>query len=221
MGKAKDLTGQRFGRLVALNATEKRMDHGCVVWKCQCDCGNVVEISARRLVLGRVRSCGCLRDAMLKDLTGQRFGWLTVLDYAGRAKELGKSGKRIYWRCRCDCGKEALVSQPDLLNGKTQSCGCLQRERTIQNLELIDGTSVAILERNKGKLRRSNKSGYTGVFQTADGKWEAYINFKKKRYWLGKYEEKKDAIHARQLGEKMHENFLESYHSNMRRTKSR
>ena len=38
----KNLTGQKFGKLTALNPTEKRK-HGLVIWDCICDCGNKVE----------------------------------------------------------------------------------------------------------------------------------------------------------------------------------
>jgi len=40
-----DLTGQRFGKLVAIEPTEKRVSKS-VVWKCLCDCGNYHEVSA-------------------------------------------------------------------------------------------------------------------------------------------------------------------------------
>jgi len=212
MGGRNDLTGQRFGKLVALAPTEKRMDGGSVVWACRCACGRTAEVSARRLIRGKVRSCGCLSNPARKDYIGRRFGRLTVVEYAGNAKSLGKSGKANYWRCRCDCGGESVVSQTELQNGGTQSCGCLQKERTLACLELVEGTSVAILERNRGMLRKTNKSGYTGVFQAKDGRWTAYISFKKKRYWLGRYTKKEDAIKARQRGEEMHDDFLAWYH---------
>ena len=50
--KCKNLAGQRFGKLVVLSPTEKRMDNGSIVWRCQCDCGNTAEVSARRLTRG-------------------------------------------------------------------------------------------------------------------------------------------------------------------------
>ena len=61
MGKAIDLTGQRFGRLVVLGATEERRCHGCVVWRCFCDCGNICFVSSFHLRQGDTESCGCLR----------------------------------------------------------------------------------------------------------------------------------------------------------------
>jgi len=212
VGSRKDLAGQRFGRLTVIQPTEKRMDNGSVVWQCRCDCGNLTEVSSRRLVRGKVRSCGCLSNPVRKDYVGERFGRLTVLEYAGTARTLGKTGNANYWHCRCDCGKESVVSQSELQSGGTRSCGCLQKERAAQQLELLDGTSAVLLERNK-KIRSNNKSGYTGVFQEKDGRWLAYINFKKKRYFLGRFDSLDEAVQARRQGEKMHDEFLEWYHS--------
>lgn len=214
MSGRKDLTGQRFGKLVVLSPTDRRMDSGSIVWKCKCDCGNDAEVSARRLIRRKVRSCGCLSNPSRKDYIGKRFGRLTVMDYAGNARALGKRGTANYWRCRCDCGSESVVSQTELQSGGTQSCGCLQKERAIEELKIIDGTSVVILERNKRHLRKNNKSGYTGVFCSSNGKWEAYINFKKKRYWLGRYSNKEDAVKARKRAEeRIYDEFLEWYYS--------
>lgn len=212
MAKTRDLTGQRFGKLTVLAPTEKRIDGGSVVWKCRCGCGNTAEVSAGRLVRGKVRSCGCLSKPSRKDYVGRRFGRLTVLEYAGTARELGKAGKANYWKCRCDCGKESVVSQTELQNGGTKSCGCLSRDRAVEALGLLEGTSVAILERNQKQPHKNNHSGHTGVSRTSDGKWTAYINFKKKRYWLGRFADKEDAIKARRRGEEMHEDFLNWYH---------
>lgn len=55
----------------------------------------------------------------LIDLSGQRFGRLTVVD---RAPSQG----RVRWICRCDCGGEAIVSGDVLNRGASNSCGCLR-----------------------------------------------------------------------------------------------
>jgi hypothetical protein len=62
------------------------------------------------------------------DLTGQRYGTLTVLRRAANRTTHGKA----QWICECDCGEWAVVIAGDLLNGTTKSCGCLQRLRTSQ-----------------------------------------------------------------------------------------
>lgn len=59
------------------------------------------------------------------DLTGQRFGRLTVVSRAENTKY-----GHPRWKCRCDCGNMPVVSGNDLRRGHTESCGCLQKERT-------------------------------------------------------------------------------------------
>lgn len=54
-----DLTGRRFGRLVALSPTDKRLGHS-VIWRCQCDCGRTADVASINLVKGYTKSCGCL-----------------------------------------------------------------------------------------------------------------------------------------------------------------
>lgn len=63
MGKAIDITGQRFGSLVALRPTEKRDSTRGVIWLCRCDCGMEVEVRANCLKRGDTQSCGCRRSA--------------------------------------------------------------------------------------------------------------------------------------------------------------
>lgn len=62
---------------------------------------------------------------VVHNLTGQRFGRLTVLS---QAESHGKQRKQIRWRCLCDCGNETTVYKSSLIGGLTRSCGCLRRE---------------------------------------------------------------------------------------------
>lgn len=55
----KDITNQRFGKLVAIRPTEKRISKS-VVWLCRCDCGRMSEVSCSSLMSGNTKSCGCL-----------------------------------------------------------------------------------------------------------------------------------------------------------------
>lgn len=61
----------------------------------------------------------------LIDLTGQRFGKLVVI-----SRTLNGSYRGTFWLCQCDCGNKTITSSSKLKSGHTQSCGCLQRERT-------------------------------------------------------------------------------------------
>lgn len=52
------------------------------------------------------------------DLTGKRFGKLTVLEHCGS----------IFWKCKCDCGNIKIIRGQSLREGKTISCGCKKRK---------------------------------------------------------------------------------------------
>lgn len=116
-----DLTGRKFGKLTVLGPTEQREGH-YVVWRCRCDCGKECTVSTYHLHSSAAVSCGCLpkpRSSAPLDLTGMRFGSLTALE-----RGPNKRG-RTAWRCRCDCGKEKLVTTQDLRRGSVKSCGCM------------------------------------------------------------------------------------------------
>lgn len=62
-----------------------------------------------------------------QDLTGQRFGRLTVIKRVEN-KTYPSGQKKVEWLCKCECGKETTVSSQCLLNGHTKSCGCTKGE---------------------------------------------------------------------------------------------
>lgn len=59
MAKPKDIAGQRFGRLIAIEWTGRKDHNGSYLWLCRCDCGQTSTLPAARLRYGRVTSCGC------------------------------------------------------------------------------------------------------------------------------------------------------------------
>lgn len=62
----KNISGQRFGRLVALEPTDRRSGTD-IVWKCLCDCGNICYIPCKSMVKGRTKSCGCYKLDKLRE----------------------------------------------------------------------------------------------------------------------------------------------------------
>lgn len=147
MSKLIDLTGQRFGRLTVLCKDANRITNSGSYWICRCDCGNVKSIRSSALRRGEIQSCGCLRDEKIQkvgqqhfdDLTGRRFGYLTVLK-----KDEKRSGEKIYWICQCDCGNICSVSAVQLRKkdvNRTVSCGCHHRSIGENNI-------ISILEEN-------------------------------------------------------------------------
>ena len=86
-----DISGQRFARLKAISATDKRDAAGGVIWQCICDCGNEVQVSYNNLVYGSVMSCGCKKREHEKELNA----YLTHVDGTSvdmlRSKKLPKN----------------------------------------------------------------------------------------------------------------------------------
>lgn len=88
------------------------------------------------------------------DLTGQKYGRLTVLE---RAENING---RVAWKCKCDCGNEINVMAKSLRNGNTKSCGCLRQgalltPEELQNMqpdEIPVGRAVDLRGQTFGKL---------------------------------------------------------------------
>ena len=138
MGAFIDLTGNQFGRLTVVRRVENDK-RGRTRWLCHCDCGNEKVIAGASLRSGDTKSCGCFQkervsQASTIDITGQKYGRLTVIERAGSYRR-----HQITWLCRCDCGNEVVVKSNALRTGNTRSCGCLVREG---NYKLAEGEAA-------------------------------------------------------------------------------
>lgn len=140
MPKLNDLTGQKIDKLTVLEKAPSRARH--VYWKCQCECGKIVEVSAESLRKNVSHNCGCVKRQLqqqkkeqkqnkLNHLVGQRFGKLVV-----EASTNERKNGSIVWKCKCDCGNIKYVPTHLLTSGHTQSCGCLIRE--IQGIDITN-----------------------------------------------------------------------------------
>lgn len=218
--RRKDISGQRYGRLVAKEFryyNEKHLD----CWLFQCDCGNEKIIPAANVKWGNTRSCGCLyrehsENLKKQDITGQRFDRLVAVCPTEERDTAGS----IIWECRCDCGNTARYSVNSLHKGKIHSCGCLYKEIrpncVSYRRDVVENTMVSSLIVSKG-LRSNNTSGCTGVYQEKKhGYWVAYIDFQKHRYSLGVYTDKEQAIKARKEAEqRLHDPMIQENWDNL------
>lgn len=84
-------------------------------------------------------------------MIGRSFHRLTVVEEAGRAR----NGERL-WNCKCACGSSVVVRGGDIRSGHTQSCGCLQRERTVEACTTHGGKGTRLYLIWKGMRRRCN-----------------------------------------------------------------
>ena len=127
-----DLTGRKFGRLTVVSEAERFIrKSGAKVrrWNCICECGRITIVLHNNLTSPHgVRSCGCSTGHFGKDLTGNRYGRLTVLSQATPYFRSNGYAERT-WLCRCDCGRETIIKEWNLISGHTRSCGCLKYDQ--------------------------------------------------------------------------------------------
>lgn len=209
-GKPKNLTGQRFGRLTALERLDEK-NRSSYMWRCRCDCGKEVKVRVDALTTGNTISCGCAaidaRKKRRKDISGHHFGKLIAV----KPTEGSRHGS-VLWECQCSCGKTAYYTYIELMYSNIRSCGCGQHPSTPLKMHYINGTCVEMLE--KRCKRKDNTSGHTGVTQTKHG-WIARIGFKGVTYYLGSYQDYNSAVRARERAEKeLHGAFLDWFHEN-------
>ena len=109
--------GMRIGNLTVLKELENTQEP---MWLVICECGNMLAGADTALRNYDLHSCGCSdRD---KDLTGQKFGMMTVLQRMTN----NPYGVPLYL-CRCDCGTEKIVRGDYLRKFHKPSCGCINR----------------------------------------------------------------------------------------------
>lgn len=157
--KAKELAliGTKVGRLTVVSQADsrerKRKDgrNGLrKYWKCECECGNLVEVRQDAITGKRTNSCGCLTREVAKeqikkaqavgykrepeDLTGMVFGRLTVVEPAPRSVT-PKGRELVRWKCSCSCGGEIDTLHESLKNGKVLTCGCVPPEYADSSLQ--------------------------------------------------------------------------------------
>ena len=165
MGVFINLIGKRFGRLVVISTTHRNKFQQ-IMWKSNCDCGNVTNVITQFLISGHTKSCGCLKhdtayknlfsggispskaklQKNTKNMLGIRYGRLVVIARAKKNKY--GNGKYI---CKCDCGKRCTVLLDSLRCGRTNSCGCIRSERATRHI-----IGVLVTLKTKGVSKASN-----------------------------------------------------------------
>lgn len=197
MGKRIDLAGQRFGRLVAIEPTDKRNKQGLVMWKFQCDCGNIIERPGAEVKKGHILSCGCLKTEVLiqrnlesseKYNIGDRFGYLTIIEDLGLRKQQSRDKREAWVKCQCDCGTIIETRVNNLKTGMTKSCGCIKsRGETIIRALLNKYNINYAVEYTFSDLIGDRGNKYRFDFAIFDNKGSLYelIEFDGRQHYTG------------------------------------
>lgn len=180
---------------------------------CRCSCGVERYISNYQLRNGTSKSCGHAKVKHSNEtkykktdakFIGKTFGELTVIE---RVNDQG----RAKYRCRCSCGKEAIVLSSNLRRGFQKTCGdpihvTEEHKKNFvnagkENIEdkQVEGTNLFCLT---SKPTKRSTTGVRGVYYNKKtGTYKATINFQKKCIYLGTFKTLDEARKARARGE--------------------
>lgn len=106
------------------------------------------------------------------DVTGQKFGRLTVLTRSQN------KGTRAFWDCICDCGNHKTVEGKKLRNGHTQSCGCYRKDKCYLNgfVEIHGQSRTKGYQRYHSRLREIAESRQTPKWADRNLIRQFYVN---------------------------------------------
>ena len=220
---ARDLTGEKFGMLTALRKSGmKTYPCGQVkgIWECQCECGKIVNVLQDSLTSGNTKSCGCYRNAhpeLFKKHNRYDFShkdyiigyfsndgtpfYISPEDYE-KVEPYTWTNNRGYGISWVD-GKlirlhRYLIGEENIpKNMVVDHINHNPSDNRRSNLRIISSLNNS---RNLVK-KKNNTSGRAGVSHYKDGRWKAYINVNRKQINLGSYDNKEDAIAAREKAE--------------------
>lgn len=210
MGKLIDLTGQYFKKLHVIGLAESTA-HGKRKWVCECECGNICEVTTSNLTQGHTTSCGCVR---LRDLTNMHIDNLTVLERSDKYTTRGNRKVRL-WKCRCDCGSITYKATDTLTDKRKNSCKeCAAKQAALTAKKcagFVDGTQMSKIK--SATASSNNTTGVRGVYlDKKTGKYRALIKFKGVRHHLGYFDDIEEAAKARRVAEnEIFGAFLESH----------
>lgn len=179
------LEGERFGRLTVKNKTDKRKDNR-IVWLCQCDCGNHMEVTSNALKSGKTRSCGCL-SAELSSLRNSTHGMSASREYSAwqglknrcnapnshSYENYGGRGIKVHprWQDSFEAFYSDMGECPDGYtidrinnDGDYEPGNCRWADRNVQQFNR--------------RTPKNSLTGVTGVRQRVDGRWLASLKFR-------------------------------------------
>lgn len=226
MGKRLDITGQRFGRLVAIRPVERK-NSNLTYWLCKCDCGKEKEISLGSLRRGNSKSCGCWHNEMVGQISANRKTYneyevigdtvyvkmihsntlICDLDDWERLKEIKWSAnKRGYVTGRNINTKRNVKFHQEVMGKHDGFVIDHINGNTLDNRKCNLRVVTQTMNMWNRKIPKSNKSGVLGVYQS-HGKWVASIGLNRKRIHLGTFETLEEAKKVRKEAETKYFNF--------------
>ncbi|WP_304057700.1 hypothetical protein [Levilactobacillus namurensis] len=117
-----------------------------------------------------------------KDLTGQRFGQLTVIKDDGT-----RQGNKVLWLCRCTCGNRVRVTTSNLTSGNTTSCGHEGRMTALKKYQdkvkaTTPGTRLDLLGNSANKNSKTGYRNISIIHYRGEIRYRVAVTYKRKQY---------------------------------------
>lgn len=202
--------GNVYGKIEILRVESQKTEHCNKKFLCKClTCGSLFVSSGQDVLKHQDGGCISCRNNIRKNqknqecikYIGQTFGNIEVIGYEGIQNLYGRMTPIM--KCKCKkCGSECSIPLARLKSGHAKSCKkCGEKNLEIGHeflkIDATMGTRITAIN-GKRQLNKNSSSGHTGVsFHKITGKYRAYINFKRKQYYLGTHLAIEDAIKSR------------------------
>lgn len=210
MSKKLNIINKKYNHLLVLEEVQPHIQPSGTKmrkYKCQCDCGKIIEVAQPSITRGLTKSCGCHRIKHNMTDTKEYQVWRDMKqrclntnhpsykNYGGRGIKICQQWIDSFETFLKDVGTAPYKkSTLDRINN--------QADYTPDNIRWTDYTVQNINKR----LQKRNKTGCPGVYKhgQCNNKWTAYININKKHTYLGIFDTKEEAVQARKDAEQMH-----------------
>ena len=202
--KAKNLIGQKFGKLTVIGKSDKRDKSGYVQWHCECECGKTIIVNGGNLKRGNTKSCGCL---FIESMSGEhnplwKGGITNIVEYLRKAHE--------QWFIECKKQANYTCQLTNKTNTKLhthhlKSFNIIVKEaHDLHNIQIKDIISdytdkeLQIIKDYVGKWHKDNSNAivlcdevhilFHKLYGKGNNTPEQYIEFKE-RYLAGEFKE--------------------------------
>lgn len=186
---------------------------------CKCKCGAIKNVQLSYIINERSKDCGCgrkntLRETRTKNIVGQRFGKLVVVELLEKSNRFNR---RLY-RCKCDCGNEIIVPSSSLITDHTHSCGCLLSYYNMYIKQFLDTNNI------------ENQSEYTVFIGNKYYRFDFYLpqynlfieydgkqHYEPVQYYGNNIEDAKNALRKTQEHDKIKDKYCKDNNINLLR----
>lgn len=227
--RKKNLLGQKFNRWTVIDYAPPRRTSGgnsIVMWHCRCDCGNESDVSYSSLRRGDSKSCGCLNQEKIHeskhkitciyDLTGEYgIGYTSKGDEFWFDKEDYDIIKDYSWfkHHKYFTASVPMTNKKIFLHRLIMGLADSEYDYKIDVDHIVTEnkfdnrkSNLRIVTKSQNNInkiiQRNNTSGCSGVtYHTRDNVWEVTINIDGKRKYIGRFNNKQDAIDKRKWAE--------------------